>query len=263
MRHLLHRLRRSFAPFPFEEPIFILAPPRSGSTFLFECLSRFQELQSLNHEADGVWWDLFPYDRKGTADDHVSEEEATPKKVQSLRTRLYLSAVAATASRRNAHPADLGHRLGVKPLMYLDKTIANCFHLSVLQKGFPDARYLLLIRDPRANISSMIEGWPHVERFGKPQLTDRIRETPEATVEHWTYPAPPGWEEQLPRPLPEICAWSWKQHVNQAFDFVQDAKTKSLTIRYEDLRDETRATIHTVANTFFFFQAEDGIRVVR
>jgi hypothetical protein len=134
--------------------------------------------------------------------------------------------------------------------MYLDKTIANCFHLSVLQKVFPNARYILLIRDPRANISSMIEGWPRVERFGKPQLTTRIRESPEATVDHWTYPAPPGWQEQLSRPLPEICSWSWKQHVSQAFDFVQDADTKSLTVRYEDLRDEPFSTIRTISDTF-------------
>lgn len=247
-RPTIRRFRRFLSPFPFDCPIFILAPPRSGSTFLYECLSRFHELYTIGHESDPIWWDLFPYDRNSNSpDDHVSAAEVTQKKAQALRGRLYLKAVGVTTARRGSHPPDLRYKLGVEPLRYLDKTIANCFHLSVLRKVFPGARYIFLVRDPRANISSMIEGWPYIERFGKPQLTEYIQQTPNTTVDHWTYPAPPGWRDQISRPLPEICAWSWKQHVEQVLDFVQSADVESMTVRYENLRDKTRQVVQSIA----------------
>ena len=65
----------------------------------------------------------------------------------------------------------------------------------------------------------MIEGWPYLERFGKPQLTPYLRRHEARTIEHWTYPAPPGWQQVVGRPLAEICAWSWQQHVEAALAF--------------------------------------------
>jgi hypothetical protein len=153
---------------------------------------------------------------------------------------------AATAQTPSSPLQNLGYRLGFRPIRYLDKTIANCFRIDVLRSVFPDAQFLLLVRDPRANISSMIEGWSHLERFGKPQLTSLVQSIEGATVNHWTYPPPPGWEEVVTRQLPEICAWSWKQHVTWALDFFED-EPPTAWVRYEDLRDNPRDEVRRLA----------------
>ncbi len=245
MWNLLRRLRRKIAPFPFRRPIFVIAPPRSGSTFFFEALSRHEGILSLNHEADGIWWDLFPYDRQETPSDRIPLSEIDQSTRRALRVKTYQAAMRQT----ECGPwRSLMQRLGIDPIRYLDKTIANCFRVDVLRSVFPDAQFILLVRDPRANISSMIEGWAHVERFGKPQLTPIIESTDDATVEHWTYPPPPGWQEVLSRPLPEICAWSWKQHVEYALDFF-DESPPIARVRYEELRDNPESVLSQLADT--------------
>lgn len=244
VRRGARRFRQKRAPFPFERPIFIIAPPRSGSTFLFDALSRLKGIVSLNHEADGIWWDLFPYDRQDVPSDRITPSEIDRSSRRKLRVRTYQSATAATPG---SPVQDLGHRLGLRPIRYLDKTIANCFRVDVLRSVFPDAQFVLLVRDPRANISSMIEGWPHIERFGKPQLTPIVRSIDGATVDHWTYPPPPGWQDVVTRPLPEICAWSWKQHVTWVLEFFEDAPPVA-RVKYEDLRDTPHDEVHRLAS---------------
>lgn len=237
-RRLLERLAR--------KPIFILAPPRSGSTLLLESLSLVPSLFHTWWERDPVWWDIFPYDRNPASSDQVEGWEASPEKVEALRSELLLPALRKFAGkvlrgRVQPTPGDL------LELRYLDKTVANCFHLEVLARAFPDAEYIALVRDPRANISSMIEGWRHADRFGKPGLQDRVRRNPLTTVQHWSYPAPPGWERQLHRPIEEICAWSWQQHVEAIVRFTEAGSARVLTIRYEDLVGDTRRTIAEIA----------------
>lgn len=234
------------APFPFTRPIFILAPPRSGSTFLFGCLTQFEELFHLKNEADNIWWDLFPYDRQSNFSDEVRRDDLTKEKAHELKRRIYSRAVNTYVHKHN-RSRDWKYHLGLWPIRYLDKTIANCFHLEILDAVFPDAQYIILVRDPRENISSMMEGWPHLHRFGKPQLTPIIAEMEGATVNHWTYPAPPGWQQQLTRPLQEICAWSWRQHIECILSYAERNASKVYWVRYEDLRDRTRETVVRLA----------------
>lgn len=236
---------RKIAPYPFERPIFIIAPPRSGSTLLFECLSTGADIDHLNYEADGIWWDLFPYDRASHQSDFVDIEETTPGLLDRLRRVTYEKAIRA-AQKRGEQP-DWAKRLGMKPIRYLDKTIANCFHLDVVHTAFSGARYIFLVRDPRANISSMIEGWPHLDRFGKSQLTGALQRVPAATVDHWTYPAPPEWQKVVTRPLAEICAWSWEQHIRYALDFFQQSDVEVEHVCYEDLRDNPSQVVENLA----------------
>ncbi len=152
------------------------------------------------------------------------------------------------AARHRLGALTLRHRLGVRPVRYLDKTIANCFHLEVLRPTFPDARFVFLTRHPRETLSSMIEGWPHVERFGKPQLSAVLAGLGAARIEHWTYPAPPNWTEVADRPLAEICAWSWERHVSFALDGLEDLPPdRLLRVRFEDLLADTPAVVEDLA----------------
>jgi len=235
-------IRSLIAPYPFEGPIFIIAPPRSGSTFLFECLRRFKEATSLPREADHVWWTFFPYERSHPPTDRVPTEELSDEVPSRLRELHYLRAVnSESVCQRKSRT--LWRRLGLQPIRYIDKTIANCLRVDTVKSAFPDANFIFLVRDPRANISSMIEGWSH---FPKPQLDPIIQSTRDATIECWTYPAPPGWTSVIDQELPEICAWSWKQHVEHALSAFEETSPVRW-VRYERLRENPSKVIEELA----------------
>jgi hypothetical protein len=246
----------------FERPIFILAPPRSGSAFLFECLCQFAEVVHLDAEADIIWWHHFPYDGMAEPSDHVDAAAISAAGRRRLCRHLYREAVI-NHLRQGRSPARLRHLLGLAPIRYLDKTIANCFHLEALERLFPNAQYVFLVRDPRANVASMIEGWPYLERFGKPQLTPCLRRHEARTIEHWSYPAPPGWQQVVGRPLAEICAWSWQQHVETALAFCARHPDDVLHIRYEELARDPLRIVRDTAGKLGLSWSEDVARYVR
>jgi len=230
----------------FDRPVFILAPPRSGSTLLFECLARTGAFH-LPAEADLYWWRIWPYGRTAEPSDFVGEGDASERQLDRLFRTLYRQAVIARIKQRGGM-IDPRHLIGTAKIRYLDKTIANCFHLEVLDRFFPDARFVFLVRDPRASIASMIEGWPYLERFGKAQLTPILQRLEPRTIEHWTYPAPPGWQEVVGRPLVEICAWSWRRHVEAVLEHFERRPRPLIRVTYEQLMHDLPGTVRKLAS---------------
>ena len=227
-------------------PVLIIAPPRSGSTFLFECLRRLDGMLALRQEADHIWWRLFPY-RPPNPSDLVEADEATSANVRRLN-RLMFFATVQTHLRQSHSRLRAVTSILIRPrrYRYLDKTIANCFHLEFLRRAYPDARYIFLVRDPRANISSMMESWPHIELVGKPQLTPYLPPRG-STITHWSFPAPPGWQEQVHRSLAEICAWSWQQHIEFAWKSLSQCPGQVIRLRYEELVSDPARTVRELA----------------
>jgi len=239
----------SFASFDsFDRPIFIIAPPRSGSTFLFDSLTKFNELHYLKTEADHIWWRVFPYDDLPYPCDYIGEEQFSARNVREIRRLTYLEAMRDRCRKYGkwARLHKLRYVFGYRRLRYLDKTITNCFHLKFIDHAFPNAQYIMLLRDPSENISSMIEGWGRTE-FSIPQLSPIIRHSEAATVERWAYSAPPGWKEIASFPLPKICAWSWRQHIEYALDFFENEGKTCEIVRYEDLVENNLETVCKLA----------------
>lgn len=237
-------------PVRFDRPIFILAPPRSGSTFLFDCLCQFADLLHLRDEADRIWWQVFPYFQDDAPSDLVGRKKATRRNIRAIRWLTYRAALRSSLHglARYSRWVRYAHfLLGQRAIRYLDKTIANCFHLEFLEQAFPDAQFVFLVRDPRANISSMLESWPHSTLAGKPQLTEIVRRHPNATIDHWSFPAPPGWQSVLPRPLPEICAWTWQQHIEYVQQFFRQSRREKISVRYEELLEDRWPIVAEVA----------------
>ena len=103
----------------------------------------------------------------------------------------------------------------------------------------------------------MIEGWPYLERFGKPQLTPYLRQHEARTIEHWSYPAPPGWQQVVDRPLAEICAWSWQQHVEATLAFCARHADDVLEVRYEELAQHPLRVVQEIAGKLGLSWSED------
>ncbi len=213
------------------KPVFILSAPRSGSTHLYEILRRCNSVISLNEENDAFWWSQFPYSRLDSPNDYISASEINPESSRQIRAAL------ARHVTRKLYKQDFSGFLKVafsgREAAYLEKTVANCFHLEALTRIFPEARFIHLVRDGRATISSMIEGWK-AKRFMQRSLPFPHN----SRIDYWTFPIPPGWENMVHAEINQICAWSWIQHNKHVMDFFENnpAFEESLfRVSYEDL----------------------------
>lgn len=227
----------------FDRPIFILSAPRSGSSYFYEILRRSRGLQSFDQENDPLWFEFFPYARSPLPSDYIRAEECPPATIRSFRNQLLLKKFQTR--RRDRLQDRLQHFLLRQPVRYLEKTIANCFHLEALARIFPNALYIHMVRDGRACISSMLEGWNSGFFWKRP-----LPFPPDATITHWTYPIPPGWQKIVSQSLPEICAWSWQEHNRYVLEkYRQDEafRRNCIRISYEDLLADPHNTIEKIA----------------
>lgn len=137
-------------------------------------------------------------------------------------------------------------RIARGPIRLLEKTPENCLRLPFLRELFPDASIILLTRDGRENVHSLMEGWRQPHLFPGYQTPLPVT-SPGQTRGRWAFTLIPGWRELVDRPLEEICAHQWVACNEAVLNFIQEsAALPALTIRYEDLvstPDETLARV--------------------
>ncbi len=173
-------------------PVFIVAAPRSGSTLLFETLATHAGIATLGGEAHWLVEGM-PALRPGGP----------------LTDSNRLTAAAATAEVRGHITAAIRERLldsagrpaGEGDLTFLEKTPKNALRIPFLHALFPEARFILLWRDPRENLASIIEAWRSGQFVTYPALPGR--------TEPWSLLLPPQWQWMNGRPVEELAAWQW------------------------------------------------------
>ncbi|MEO0537407.1 MAG: sulfotransferase [Cyanobacteria bacterium P01_A01_bin.123] len=210
------------------KPVFIISAPRSGSSYLYEIARKMQGVISFNRENSALWFRVFPYADASCASDYIGIKDCTPNRCASLKS---LIATKAVFDRKRIDREVLIKNFVLRRSMrYMEKTISNCFHLDAIEKIFPDAIYIHLVRDGRDNISSMIEGWNTFVKVGIDLPTS-------TKIKHWAYAMPPGWQTQVEKPIEEICAWSWIEHNRYVLDKFTGKSNSGNYIRlyYEDL----------------------------
>jgi Sulfotransferase family/Aspartyl/Asparaginyl beta-hydroxylase len=176
------------------QPLFIVAAPRSGSTLLFESLAASDQIATLGGEAHWLIEsipDLSP-GAPGIDSNRLSAAAATPHIADRIHSQILERLVAATGQPLRDS----------KVLRFLEKTPKNALRIPFFDRLFPDARFIFLWREPRANISSIMQAW----RSGRWRTYPRL----EGFVLPWSLLLPPGWEEMQGRPLEEIAAFQWQ-----------------------------------------------------
>jgi hypothetical protein len=175
-------------------PLFIVAAPRSGSTLLFETLAASDQIATLGGEAHWLIEsipELSP-GAPGIDSNRLSAANATPRIADRIHNQILERLVDRT-----------GQAVGDgRVLRFLEKTPKNALRIPFFERLFPDARFIFLWREPRANISSIMQAW----RSGKWRTYPRL----EGFVLPWSLLLPPGWEEMQGRPLEEIAAFQWQ-----------------------------------------------------
>jgi hypothetical protein len=182
-----------------EKPIYIAGLARSGTTILLELLSRHPHLASHRYRDFPPvlmpwFWNWF-VDRAGTGDEGASERahgdgiDVTPESPEAFEEVIWMAffpqlhnpEVSSVLTADTVHEEfEQFYRDHIRKLLllrrgqrYLCKANYNLTRLAYLLKLFPDARFLLPIRDPVWHIASLMR---QHERFcGEHRRDDRLR----------------------------------------------------------------------------------------
>jgi len=179
----------------FDRPIFVVSPPRSGSTLLFETLAQSPTVYTIGDEShqliEGIAA-LAPQFRDFDSN-RLLADDATPDIADQLRRRFDDALRDRDRRRRDSTVA----------LRMLEKTPKNALRVPFLAKVFPEARFIYLYREPQQVLSSMIEAWTSGRFRTYPGL-------PGWTGLPWSLLLTPGWRDLIGQPLNRIVAAQWR-----------------------------------------------------
>ncbi|MFT3727976.1 MAG: sulfotransferase [Terricaulis sp.] len=205
----------------FDRPVFIVNPPRSGSTFLFETLTQAPNLFTVGGESHGIieGIEALSMPARNWESNHLTAADVTPDIANLLRARFA----------GNLRDRD-GKAPSAFPVRMLEKTPKNSLRVPFLTEVFQGARFIYLYRDAREVLASMMEAWE----------SGRFRTYP--TLPGWTNALPwsllltPGWRDLVNLPLNKIVAAQWKAATAALLDDLEQIPADRRTVaRYDAL----------------------------
>lgn len=216
----------------FDRPAFILSPPRSGSTLLFERLAQATGAYSIGGESHRM---IEQVPGLGPRDKHFDSNvldaaDAGPSQVRELRQHF----LDALRDRDGRPPASL-------PVRMLEKTPKNALRVPFLQAVFPESRFVYLHRDARETIGSMMDAW----LSGRFRTYVALPGWPQAA---WSMVLVPGWRALAGKPLHELVAFQWRTTINRMLDALEQMPAdRWCAIDYATLLRSPAAELRSVA----------------
>ena len=190
-------------PIPrFSRPLIIVAAPRSGSTLLFEMLSKHPDLWSLADESHAEIENvpgLAPRER-GYASNALAAADLTSERRDALLRNFTLQLANGSGDAFLAF-AEIQRPDTVR---FMEKTPKNSLRIPFFDALFPDAHYLFLYREVAANLGSMLDAWQSGSFVTYPDL-------PDWPDRPWSLLLIPGWRQLRNKPLAEIVARQWQR----------------------------------------------------
>jgi hypothetical protein len=218
---------------PFERPIFIVAAPRSGSTLLFETLATSEQLCTVGGEAHWLVEGL-PQLRPGAPG--VESNRLDARHVEGpVAAHIHEQLVLHLKdSRGRPVSPDAGLRL-------LEKTPKNALRVPFFDALFPDALFVFLWRDPRENLSSIMEAW----RSGNWKTYNGLP----GFDGPWSLILPPGWAAQRGRSLEHIAAFQWQSTNELLLDDLERLPShRWQSVSYAELVAKPAATLERLCD---------------
>jgi Sulfotransferase family len=237
-----------------ERPLIILGAPRSGTTLLFSILSSHPRLWSFYTESEPIIRKYFRLGELGwERGNTLGAEDVSEEIAREIRKDFYQQAQNYQALFKNTGSKVLANPLREKivrhvnkafitPLLkpetirIVEKTAKNCVRVSFLSKVFPDALFVFLVRDPRTNISSLMEGWKEKGKYHTYWVPGGLEIDGYGTGP-WNFFLPPGWQDYAGgKRLAEVCAFQYRI-ANEAIleGLGSVSEERKVTVRYEDL----------------------------
>ena len=256
------------------KPIIIIGCPRSGTTLLYSILSTSPELQSLHNESRFLFRKFYKQKLdKGIsfASDVLRPSDLDEEDIKYFRDEFLKYSFSSKLIAKLIHKAlrrfplfkpfeslivetnFLLKKLFLIKHCIIEKTPRNCFKVEVMNLLFPDAYFIYIKRDPRTNISSLIDGWTRrksSKRISKrlPALRYKLKiKGYEGT--DWKFTLPPGYELIVNSSLEEVCAYQWQKSNEEALKGLEKIPNdRKIAISYEDLVNNTPAVIQSICD---------------
>lgn len=278
-------LKERLAQVRIDRPVYIAGLARSGSTILLEQLARHPDTATHRYRdfplVLTLWgWNWF-VDRAGARDEEPAERAHKDRIVVTRESpeafeevvwmaffeQLHESAAEAVLDASTSHPRfETFYRDHIRKLLmlrggtrYLAKANYNVTRLGYLKKLFPDARFVVPIRDPVWHIASLMK--QHA-LFVDAQARDRRVEDHMRRSGHFEFglgrrPVNTGrgdagrlWSEGQ-----EVAGWAlhWANIYGHVADRLADPDLAEATmiLRYEDLCAEPRQVMSSVCDHCF------------
>ena len=215
----------------FDRPLFIIGAPRSGTTAVFRWLAAAPGFGSLPREGHDLWRAYHHPRYGGWKSDAVGSGEL------GLGERRFAGAFL---------------RSYFSEARFVEKTPENSFRVPYILDLFPDARFLVVRRDPLATMRSLINAWRDpTGRFRSYYVPEELRIPDYPHSRQWCFALIEGWRELRSSPIPEIAGAQWSAFA----DALREARGRVasgrwMEIRLEDLierSDEVSAQVHAFA----------------
>jgi Sulfotransferase family len=222
----------------FDRPVVILAAPRSGSTLLFETLAGSSDFWTIGGESHAAFESINRFNPvMGFCDSNaLFADDATPQIVGQIRNWFYQQLRDATGRtiRDLRETSDQAPRL-------LEKTPKNALRVSLLNEIFPDALFIYLYRNPRENISSMMDAWASGRFVTYPSLPGRNGP--------WSLLLPPDWQSYHDATLEQITAFQWQAANRGILDELANLdRDRWLAVSYGQQLHSAAATVQKICD---------------
>ena len=232
-------LREEFQLPHFEKPIFIVSAPRAGSTLLFETLSKFPQLWSTakeSHETIEGIPELHPAARNYSSN-CLGTEDVTPEIALTLKERF----TEQLQNRQAQLFLDIPGAQRPSSIRFLEKTPKNSLRIPFLKAIFPEARFIYLYRDPKQNVSSIIEGW-RSRRFVA------YRQVPGWPFQEWSFLLAPGWSSLEDYSIAKIATHQWKSANSYIMSDLKKIPAQDWCfVRYRDLVADPKKIVSRIS----------------
>ncbi len=119
--------------------VFVIGAARSGTKFLRDTLAAHPDVFAVPYDVNFIW----RLGNEGHPHDELAPEQIDARSAQKIRKAL-----------RRAAKIPVGH-----PGMVLEKTVSNTLRVEFVDRVFPHARYIHLVRDGRRVVESAARMW--------------------------------------------------------------------------------------------------------
>jgi hypothetical protein len=222
----------------FDRPVFLISPPRSGSTLWFETLTQAHGVFTIGSESHALIEGVPGLNivDSGLDSNRLDASAATPPVAAELRRRFF----ARLCDRDGQVPNGQAVRL-------LEKTPKNSLRVPFLAQVFPQAHFVFLYREVRETLSSMIEAWRSGRFVTYPGLPGWNNELP------WSLLLTPGWRDLNGRALHEVVAAQWEITTRTLLDDLSAVPAERLHVaRYDALLADPSAAISRLCTALDF-----------
>ncbi len=215
----------------FQRPVFIVAAPRSGSTLLFEILARNRDFWTIGGESHQEFEGIPALNlaSHGFHSNRLTAADVTTRVADTLN-QAFASGLRDSdgVQYREVPAAPRSHAV-----RFLEKTPKNALRIPFLDALFSDPLFIFLHREPRGNISSIIDAWRSGRFVTYPKL-------PGWGGTPWSLLLPPGWRALRGKPVEAIAAFQWRSANQQILDDLTDLPSERwCAVGYGELLADT------------------------